>query len=70
MTQWSLAPTRLNTDFAPMVLSGFSTGNTRWGHGPYNDDPGQVIGQLGSVWQTADVPPSAQCGYQTVSPSS
>jgi hypothetical protein len=70
MTQWQIAPTRLNTDFAAMVMTGFSTGNSLWGHGPYNDDPGQVIGHLGSLWQTATVPPASDCGYQTVSATS
>lgn len=70
MTQWQIGPSQLNSDFAPMVLNGFSIGNNRWGHGPYGDDPGQVIGQLGSVYQTADDPPTAECGYQTVVPSS
>lgn len=70
MTRWQIGPSQLNSDFAPMVLNGYSEGNNRWGHGPYNDDPGQVIGQLGSVYQTADAVPTGECGYQTVTPSS
>lgn len=69
-TQWQIGPSQLNSDFAPIVLNGFSEGNTRWGHGPYGDDPGQVIGQLGSVFQTADAVPAGECGYQTITPSS
>lgn len=69
-TRWQIGPSTLNTDFAPLVLNGFSFGNRVWGHGPYDDDPGQVIGQLGSVWQTAFAVPAGSCGYQTVVPSS
>lgn len=69
MTQWQIGPSQLNQDFAPMVLTGFSIGNNRWGHGPYGDTD-QVIGQLGSVFQTADAPPDGECGFQTITPSS
>lgn len=69
-TRWNIGPTTLNSDFAPIVLNGFSFGNNEWGHGPYTDAPAQVIGQLGSVFQSADAIPDAVCGFQTISPSS
>lgn len=69
-TRWNIGPSTLNNDFAPNVLNGFSFGNTRWGHGPYTDAPTQVIGQLGSVFQTATAIPAAVCGYQTITPAS
>lgn len=71
LTQWQFGPATLNSaDFFTPTLTGFSNGNGAWGHGPYNDDPGQVIGDLGSVWQTVTAPPDAECAFQTVTPSS
>lgn len=70
MTQWQIGQSTLSSDIMQPVLTGFSTANPLWGHGPFADDPGVVIGNLGAVWQTADVPPSGVCGLQTVSPSS
>ena len=52
------------------MLTGFSDPNSRWGHGPYNDDPGEVVQPLGGYWFTATPPPNAECAYQTVTPSS
>lgn len=69
-TRWNIGPSTLNNDFSPLVLNGFSFGNTRWGHGPYLDAPLQVIGQLGSVFQSAAALPAASCGYQTITPAS
>lgn len=71
MTQWQIGTATLNSsDFFQPALTGFSLGNPAWGHGPYDDDPGTVIGDLGSVWQTADAIPSQSCAYGTVTPSS
>ncbi len=70
MTRWTIGQTNLNEDFLQLPLTGYSLSNGLWGHGPYNDDPGTAIGALGSVWQTADVPPDGVCGLQTVTPSS
>ncbi len=71
MTQWQIGSAVLNgTDFFQPALTGFSLGNPAWGHGPYDDDPGTVIGDLGSVWQTADAIPTQICDYTTVTPSS
>lgn len=71
LTQWQIGQSVLNgSDFFQPALTGFSLGNPVWGHGPYGDDPGTVIGDLGSVWQTATAPPSADCAYGTVTPSS
>jgi hypothetical protein len=67
-TSWQFGQSTLNTDFMVPVLTGFSRGNPVWGHGPYGD--AVTVGDLGSVYQTADTPPSAVCGLQTVSPSS
>lgn len=70
MTRWSIGQSTLNTDLKTTVLTGFSNPNSRWGHGPYDDDPGEVIGPQGGYWFTTTVPPTAECGYQTVTPSS
>ena len=59
-----------NTAFFQPALTGFTLNNPLWGHGPYGDDPGQVIGELGSVWLTDTAPPAAVCGYSSVTPSS
>ncbi len=71
-TQWQFGQAQLNTDFFQPVLNGFSIGNNQWGHGPYGDGKpdGSVIGQLGSVWQTADAPPAGVCSYQSITPAS
>lgn len=72
MTQWQFGQAQLNSDFFTPVLNGFSIGNTQWGDGPYSDGKpdGTDVGSLGSVWQTADVPPDGFCGYQTIAPAS
>lgn len=71
LTQWQIGPATLNSsDFFQPALTGFSNGNSAWGHGPYDDDPGVVIGDLGAVWQTSDPPPTADCNYGTITPSS
>ena len=70
MTRWTIGQATLSEDFLQLPLTGYSLPNGLWGHGPYNDDPGTVIGSLGSVWQTADTPPSATCGYGSVTPGS
>lgn len=69
-SRWNIGPSTLNSDFAPFVLNGFSFGNSLWGHGPFVDAPAQVIGPLGSVFQSADAIPDAVCGWQTVTPGS
>lgn len=69
-TQWQFAQSTLNTDAMVVQLTGFSTANPVWGHGPYGDGPGVNIAALGAVWQTATVPPVGVCGLQTVVPSS
>ena len=70
LTRWQLAPATLSSDFKTTQLTGFSDPNSLWGHGPYGDDPGEVVGPLGGYWFTAEEPPAAECGYQTVTPSS
>jgi hypothetical protein len=70
MTRWNMTPGVLNTDFQEQALVGFSIPNTRWGHGPYGDDPGEEIGALGGYWFTNDPPPAGVCGFQTITPSS
>lgn len=70
MTRWIQGQSTLNVDFKQDVLTGFSLPNDRWGHGPYSDSPGEVIGPQGGYWFTTDEPPDAVCGYQTVTPSS
>jgi len=70
-TRWQIGPATLGaTDFFRPALTGFSFANPLWGFGPYDDDPGDVIGDLGAFWFTDETPPTALCGYQTVVPSS
>lgn len=69
-TQWILGQSVLNNDFKQDVLTGFSVPNSLWGEGPYGDGPGENVGPQGGYWMTADDPPTAECGYQTVVPSS
>lgn len=71
-SRWQFGQAALNSDFMQPVLNGYTEGNSMWGHGPYGDGKpdGTVVGHLGSVWQTDDVPPTADCGLQTVTPSS
>jgi hypothetical protein len=71
MSRWQIADAELGSaDFFRPSLTGFSLQNGLWGHGPYNDDPGEVVGELGSFWFTDTAPPTAFCGYQSVTPSS
>lgn len=68
LTQWQIGPSKLDSDFAPLALTGYSLGSTQWVHGPYGDPV--AVGQLGAVWQEADGPPTAECAYGTVVPAS
>lgn len=69
--QYQFGNFALNQDFSPFPLNGNTRGNNQWGDGPFADGPPDgPVGQLGSVWQTADAPPAATCGYGTVTPSS
>lgn len=71
LTKWQIGPSTLGaTDFFRPALTGFSLGNPRWGHGPYDDDPGSAIGEMGAFWLTTDPPPTAACAYGTITPSS
>lgn len=70
MTRWSLGQGTLNSDIKVDTLNGYSIPNSAWGHGPYGDDPGEVVGPQGGYWFTTDAPPAGVCGYQTVTPSS
>lgn len=70
MTRWVLGQSTLSVDIKQEVLTGFSIPNSRWGHGPYGDDPGEVVGPMGGYWFTDEAPPVGVCGYQTVTPSS
>lgn len=71
LTQWQIGPARLNTDFKAEVLRGYSVANPLWANGPYSDGPpGGPVGDLGSTWQTADLPPEAACAFASVTPSS
>jgi hypothetical protein len=67
-THWQFGQSTLNSDVMIPVLTGFSEANPVWAHGPFGDS--HVVGDLGSVYQTATAPPAAVCGLQTVVPSS
>lgn len=69
-TQWQIGDTDLNTEFAPVVLNGFSRPNGLWGVGPYGDGPDANIGGDQAMFASAEALPVAECGYQTVAPSS
>ncbi len=68
----------LQTDFLQPAMGGFTRRNTQWGHGPYG---GVTKGAAGgskflattgapAEFLTADSPPAAVCGFQTVTPGS
>lgn len=67
-TKWSISDGSLSADFYQPKLSGYTVPNGQWDHGPYG---GTVpIGTGGGYFLTNTVPPTAACGYATVSPSS
>lgn len=68
-TEWQYAQNQLQNDFNPNAMSGFSRRNPLWSHGPYSDQPGPVTGIFGKFLSAA-APPTAACGYATVTPSS
>lgn len=70
MTQWMFGQSVLSTDVKQEVLTGFSIPNSRWGSGPFDDDPGEDVQPQGGYWFTAEAPPAGVCGYQTITPSS
>lgn len=71
MTRWQIGPATLGpTDFFRPALTGYSVANPRWGHGPYDDDPGQVVPPAGAFWLTDDPPPSGVCEFGTIAVTS
>jgi hypothetical protein len=68
-TTWQLAPNTLSADFLQPALTGFSRGNTEFGD-PYDDFPADGTGLLSSdffsMWLTAEDPPTAECGAQSL----
>lgn len=71
LTRWQIGPATLGAgDFFRPSLTGYSQANPRWGHGPYDDDPGSVIAPMGQFWFTETAPPEAACAYGTVAASS
>jgi hypothetical protein len=63
-TTWQIGQTTLQNDFAQLPLTGFSRGNSQWGHGPYGDTGlTNVIGAQGAIAQTDQAPPDAACDY-------
>ena len=69
-TQWQRGDNTAEEDFMANNLTGFSSTNANWGAGPFGDGPpdGSDISDYG-YWQTDDPLPTAQCGYQTVEPT-
>lgn len=68
-TSWQMGQMTLQNDFATPPFTGFSRKNSSWGNGPY-DDTGitDTIDQW-AISQTDQPPPTAACGYATVSAS-
>jgi hypothetical protein len=69
-TTWSPSGSEtFGTDFTQPQLTAFSRSNPLWGHGPYTPAQPVEIGTYGYFY-TADAPPAASCGYETVTPGS
>jgi hypothetical protein len=68
-TQWQLAANTLSAEFYQPALTGFSRGNGNFGD-PYNDLPEDgttvITSDFFTLWQTADAPPTAECGAQSL----
>lgn len=61
---WQISDHTLQNDFTQPKLTAFTRANPNWGLGIYGDLP-EAAGPLGGWFYTADVPPTASCGYQT-----
>jgi hypothetical protein len=77
MTQWSADQAdSLQADFVQPKLTGFSRRNPLWGHGPYGGiakgagATTYLNGGAPGVILTKTAPPSAVCGFITVTPGS
>lgn len=66
-TFWQMGELPLGNEFTQTVVNGFSRTNSLWGTGIHGDLPEAVpAGAPGGWFYDAAVPPSAECGYQTV----
>lgn len=70
-TEWSKSPETLSVEFTSPGLAGTVKSNDEWGSGPYGDVPNDgtspLIIDFFAEWFTAEDPPAASCGLQTVS---
>jgi len=69
-TRWSKSPVTLGVEFATPGLSGQVFQNGGWGSGPYTDSPPDGTTELTvdffAEFFTAEEPPTASCGLQSV----
>ncbi len=58
----------LGNDLLQLDWAGYTRSNPLWGHGPYS---GSVLFEpQGGYVQVAEAPPTAECGFQSVTPGS
>lgn len=63
---WQEGPRTHGNEFTQPVINGFTRSNASWGLGPYGDLPEAVpTGAPGGWFYTSEIPPAAECGYQT-----
>lgn len=66
-TTWQEGPQTYANEFTQPVVNGFTRSNAEWGEGPYGDMPEAIPDDVpGGWWYDQAAPPTAECGYQTV----
>jgi hypothetical protein len=73
-SSWSIGQYTMQNDFSPFVFNGQTEANALWGDGPYGDVDlgGNTPGTRGGVYMLpgGTTLPTADCAYDTVTPSS
>lgn len=70
---WVPQDIEIGTDFVQPGFAGKSFKNELWGDGPYGDIDWDPAGQLGPIFneaQVAETPPDSACGFAHISPGS
>lgn len=68
---WSVGPQTYEDDFSTPTITGIAQPNPVWNQGPYGDQPDGIPGNSPGGWfYTSTVPPTAACGYASVTPGS
>jgi len=71
-SQWQIGDLTFNeSDFARVALTGVTFSNPLWGAGPYDDDPGVIVGDgPWAAWLSETGAPEDTCSFGSVAPSS